>query len=140
MQVFEMPLEERIRRRQLIEARYTMICGMGEQAEPPPRKTPGKKGRYKRTKGRNLVELLIREKDAVLAFAFNEEVPFTDNLAERDIRPAKVKLNASNCFRSFEGAEIYARIASFVSTARKNNRNDYSELYTTFSGHNFITG
>ena len=140
MHVFEMPLEERIRRRQQVEARYTMICGMGEKAEPPPRKTPGKKGRYKRTKGRNLVERLIREKDAVLAFAFNGEVPFTNNLAERDVRPAKVKLKVSNCFRSFKGAEIYARIASFVSTARKNDRNVYSELYTTFSGHNFITG
>jgi hypothetical protein len=54
MHVYEMPLEERIRRRQHIEARYTMICSMGEKTEPPPRKTPGKKGRYKRTKGRNL--------------------------------------------------------------------------------------
>ncbi|KKL13981.1 hypothetical protein LCGC14_2520310 [marine sediment metagenome] len=141
MHVFEMPLEEkRIRRRQQIEARYTLICGMGEKAEPPPRKTPGKKGRYKRTKGRNLVERLIREEIAVLAFAFNEEVPFTNNLAERDLRPAKVKLKVSNCFRSFEGAEIYARISGFVSTARKNNRNVYSELYSTFSGHNFLTG
>ena len=140
MHVFEMPLEERVKRRQQIESRYTLVCGMGEKAEPPPSKTPGKKGRYKRTKGRNLVERLIREKEAVLAFAFNEEVPFTNNLAERDLRPAKVKLKVSNCFRSFEGAEIYARIASFVSTARKHDRNVYSELCTTFSGHNFLTG
>jgi transposase len=140
MHVFEMPFEERIKRRQQIETRYTLICGIGEKAELPPRKKPGKKGRYKRTKGRNLVERLIREKDAVLAFAFNEEVPFTNNLAERDVRPAKVKLKVSNCFRTFEGAEIYARIASFISTARKNNRNVYSELYTTFSGRNFLTG
>lgn len=140
MHVFEMPLEERVKRRQQIESRYTLICGMGEKAEPPPRKTPGQKGRYKRTKGRNLVERLVREKEAVLAFAFNEEVPFTNNMAERDVRPAKVKLKVSNCFRSFEGAEIYARIASFVSTARKHDRNVYSELCTTFSGHNFLTG
>jgi transposase len=140
MHVYEMPLEERIRRRQHIEARYTMICSMGEKTEPPPRKTPGKKGRYKRTKGRNLVERLIREKDAVLAFAFNQEVPFTNNLAERDIRPAKIKLKVSNCFRSFEGAEIYARIVSFVSTARKNDKNVFTELCTTFNGYNFITG
>jgi len=140
MHLFEMPFEQRVKRRQQIEARYTLICGMGEKAEPPPRKTPGKKGRYKRTKGRNLVERLIREKEAMLAFAFNEEVPFTNNLAERDLRPAKVKLKVSNCFRSFEGAEIYARIASFVSTARKHDRNVFSELCTTFEGHNFITG
>jgi len=138
--VYEMPFEERVKRRRQIEARYTLMCGVGEKAEPPPYKTPGKRGKYKRTKGRNLVERLIREKDAVLAFAFNEEVPFTNNLAERDIRPAKVKQKVSNCFRTFSGAEIYARIAGFVSTARKNNRNVFSELCTTFNGYNFITG
>lgn len=139
MHIFEMPLEERIRRRQQIQARYTLICGMGEKAEPPPRRSPGKRGRYKRTKGRNLVERLTREKEAVLAFAFNQEVPFTNNLAERDLRPAKVKMKVSNCFRSFEGAEIYARIASFVSTTRKHDRNVFSELCNTFNGYNFLT-
>ena len=140
MHVYEMPFEERVKRRDHIEDRFSLICSLGEKAEPPPRKTPGKKGRYKRTKGRNLVERLIREKEAVLAFAFNREVPFTNNLAERDIRPAKVKQKVSNCFRTLSGAEIYARIAGFVSTARKHDRNVFSELYTTFEGHNFITG
>ena len=41
-------------------------------------------------------------------------------LAERDIKPAKVKQKESNCFRTFKGAEIYARIEGFISTARKN--------------------
>ena len=135
-----MPFEERVKRRPHIESRYNLICTLGERAEPPPYKTSGKRGRYKRTKGRNLVERLIREKDAVLAFAFNKEVPFTNNLAERDIRPAKVKQKVSNCFRTFSGAEIYARIAGFVSTARKHDRNIFSELCNTFSGNNFITG
>ena len=139
MSVYEMPFEERIKRRKQIEARYILICSMGEKAEPPPKKTQGKRGRYKRTKGRNLVERLIREQSAVLAFAFNKEVPFTNNLAERDIRPAKVKQKISNCFRTFKGAEIYARIEGFVSTARKHDRNVLSELCSTFEGHNFLT-
>ena len=138
MRVYKMPFEERIKRRQHIESRYKLICGIGEKLEPPPKKTPEKRGRYKRTKGRNLVERLIREQDAVLAFAFNKEVPFTNNLAERDIRPAKVEQKISNCFRTFTGAEIYARIEGFVSTARKQGRNVFSELCTTFEGHNFI--
>ena len=137
--VYKMPFEERVKRRKHIESRYDRICGIGEKAESPPVKTKGRKGRYKRTKGRNLVERLIREKDAVLAFAFNKEVPFTNNLAERDIRPAKVKQKISNCFRTFKGAEIYARIEGFISTARKNKRSIFSELCTTFEGYNFIT-
>jgi transposase len=81
MSVYMMPFEERVKRRQHIEARYTLICGIGERAEPPPGITTGKRGRYKRTKGRNLVERLIREQNAILSFAFNEGVPFTNNLA-----------------------------------------------------------
>lgn len=139
MSVYEMPFVERIKLRNQIKHRYRLICNIGEKSEPPPKKTPGKRGRYKRTKGRNLVERLVREQDAVLAFAFNKDVPFTNNLAERDIRPAKVKQKISNCFRTLKGAEIYARIESFVSTARKNDRNVFSELCTTFDGYNFIT-
>ena len=47
-----------------------------------------------------------------------------------------LKANAS----TLEGAEIYARIEGFISTARKHNRNVFSELCTTFDGNNFITG
>ena len=140
MMVFLMPFEERVKRKQDIEAKYKRICSIGEKSEPPPIKTTGKRGRYKRTKGRNLVERLISEQHAVLAFAFNKEVPFTNNLAERDIRPAKLKQKISNCFRTTQGADIYARIQGFVSTARKQNRNVFSELCNTFDGKNFITG
>jgi transposase len=139
MSIYEMPFGEREKRRQHIEERYKLICMIGEKLEPPPIQTPGKRGRYKRTQGRNLLERLISEQDAVLAFAFNKNVPFTNNLAERDIRQAKVKQKISNCFRTVAGADIYARIEGFVSTTRKNNRNVFSELYATFNGENFIT-
>ncbi|MCF6332022.1 MAG: transposase [Draconibacterium sp.] len=84
---------------------------------------------YKRTKGRNLVERLIKYQDAVLAFAFYEQVPFTNNLAERDIRPTKIKQKISNSFRSFKGAGNYARIEGFISTARKNNKNIFQRTF-----------
>ena len=140
LSVYNMPFEERVKRKELIESRYDRICSLGERAEPPPIKIPGRKGRSKRTKGRNLVERLISKKEAVLAFAFNPEVPFTNNLAERDIRPAKVKQKVSNCFRTFKGAEIYARIEGVMSAVRKNQCNVFSELCTTFERYNFLTG
>ena len=37
------------------QMREYFICGIGEKSEPPPIKTPGRRGRYKQTKGRNLV-------------------------------------------------------------------------------------
>jgi len=139
MSVYQMPFEERKKREQQIKNRFMLICNLGEQSEPPPIKTLGKRGRYKRTKGRNFVERLIKYQDAVLAFAFNEQVPFTNNLAERDIRPTKIKQKISNSFRSFKGAQYYARIEGFISTARKNNKNIFNEIRTTFDGTNFIT-
>jgi transposase len=139
LEVKEMCFPKRILNRTQIEKRYQNICELGDITEPLPLKIPGKRGKPKKTKARNLIERLIKHQDAVLAFAFNQEVPFTNNLAERDLRPAKLKLKISNCFRSEEGAELYARIESFVSTARKNNKNIFAELKDTFDGQNFLT-
>lgn len=136
MNTYLMPFEERVKRRQSIESRYDLICTIADRLEPPPQKT---KGKPRRTTGRNLIERLVREKNAALAFAFNQQVPFTNNLAERDLRPAKVKQKISNCFRSEQGANIYARIESFISTSRKHDQNVFTELFNTFVGDNFIT-
>jgi len=115
---------------------YDTLCAKAELEEPPP-KISGKKGKNKRTKGRNLLVRLTKHKDAVLAFAYHDLVPFTNNQAERDIRPAKVKQKVSGCFRTFHGAEIYARIEGYVSSLRKNQLNIFKELTKVFSGTNF---
>ena len=138
LDLYKTPFHKRLVQMENLKSTYLKICDQGEKKEPPPYKTSGKRGKPKRTKGRNLVERLIREMDAVMAFAFNQEVPFTNNLAERDIRPVKVKMKVSNCFRTLTGAEIYARIESFISTARKNNCNIFEELTNTMDGHNFL--
>jgi len=136
LDVYKMPFQETIKRQQQIKSRYMRICLLGEKAEPPPIRT---KGRMKHSSGRNLVERLIKHQDMVLAFAFHQQVPFTNNQAERDVRPAKIKQKISNSFRSFKGAEMYARIEGFISTARKNNKNVFSELCSTFNGYNFLS-
>ncbi len=101
-------------------------------------RTTRKRGRPKATKGRNLLIRLIKHKEAVLAFAFHTEVPFTNNLAERAIRPTKTKQKVSGCLRTLKGAQRYARIRSFIDTARKHNRNVFNELKNIFNGHSFI--
>jgi len=117
---------------------YRQIYKYADEIEPKPVKNPRKRGRPKATKGRNLLNRLIKHKDAVLAFAFHTEVPFTNNLAERAVRPAKIKQKVSGCLRTFKGAKRYARICSFIQTTRKHKRNVFNELKNIFKGQSFI--
>lgn len=118
------------------EERYQAICRQADLEEPPAvQKTRGKP---KNTKGRNLLNRLVKHQSAVLAFAFVQHVPFTNNLAERDIRCVKVKQKVAMCFRRLNGAQTYARIQGFVSTTRKHGLNTFQQLCEVFQ-NNSIT-
>lgn len=123
--------------------KYVRICKMADQEEPPPIIKP-RGGRSKRTKGRNLYDRLVKHQDAVLAFALHPFIPFTNNLAERDVRHAKIKQKIAGSFRTVQGAKTYARIYGFISTLRKHqlhkedlNLNIFKELTAVFDGKNF---
>ena len=113
------------------ERRYEEICGEGELEEPPPK--AGKRGRAKNSVGRNLLNRLKKHQAGIIEYAFREEVPFTNNQAERDIRCVKIKQKISNSFRSQQGAENYARIQGFVSTVRKQEMNVFQEIVNVFN-------
>jgi transposase len=133
---------------------YHRLLDMADDEEPPPIKS--KRGRRKSppipavTKGRNLLNRLRQHEAAVLAFALVEPVPFSTadsqrNQAERDnrrftaVRGAKLKQNVAGSFRTLLGAQAYARIAGFISTARKQKRQVFKELRAAFQGHTFLT-
>lgn len=118
--------------RSTILRKYQELLQQADREEPPPIQKP--RGKPKKTKGRNLFDRLTKHQDGVLAFALHPEVPFTNNQAERDIRPTKTKMKVSGCFRTQYGAEIYARVQSFFSTVRKLQFNPFNELYTALSG------
>ncbi len=101
-----------------LKIRYRKIVKEGEREsplpEPPPEGVPKKRGRIKKTDARNLLERLRDFEDETLRFMTVREVPFTNNLGERDIRMTKVQQKISGCFRSWDGAETFCRIRSYI--------------------------
>lgn len=117
---------------ELLRQRSRQILRQAEEEEPSPKVKQGK-GRPKNTPGRNLLRRLQQHEEAVLAFALVEGIPFTNNLAERDLRPAKVKQKVSGCFRTVQGAEVYARLQAIIATCRKQGKNIFATLRDIFS-------
>lgn len=108
------------------EKRYDDIIKMAKLENPPPIVSDSqgqikKRGKKKKTKAQNLLERLQKYRREVLAFMYDFEVPFDNNLAERDIRMMKVQQKISGTFRSWEGAKIFCRIRGYISTAKKNS-------------------
>jgi len=79
-------------------------------------------------KTKALINRLGQHLDKFLAFVHKPDVPFTNNLAERDIRMVKLKTKISGGFRTDKGARIFARIKGVIATARKQNKNVFQIL------------
>lgn len=94
----------------------------------------GKQGRRPKRTGHNLLFRLLHYKQDVLRFLNDSAVPFTNNDAERDLRMAKCKQKISGGFRSVHGAEQFARIRGFISTARKQGWNILQSIQSVFTG------
>ena len=122
--------------RQGIYIQFGKILHQGKEEEPEPVRN-GTRGRLKKSKGLNLIERLLKNRESVLGYAFDKNIPFTNNQAERDLRCLKVKLKIAGCFRSTQGAAIFNRITSFTSSLRKNAYNAYENLILLFSGYQF---
>lgn len=118
------------------KAQYRAVLKAAEIECPPPdpQKIPGQRGRPKRSKPRNLLERLLQYETETLRFLTDPDVPFTNNPGENDIRMTKLHQKISGCFRSQEGADIFCRVRSYLSTCRKNNVSATQALNLLFEG------
>lgn len=119
---------------QLLEKEYHRILKWGWKANPPPPPNLGKPGKTKQGKFRNLWKRLEEGATQVLLFMKNFDVPFDNNLAERDIRGSKLRQKISNCFRGEKGAKHYCRIKSYLSTLKKHGEQVFPALVSLFEG------
>jgi len=88
----------------------------------------------KQPKTRNLVEHLRAGEADVLRFAHDLTVPFSNNQAERDLRPSKTQMKISGTFRSEESATAWARIRDYISAALKHGVNAFDAIHTVITG------
>lgn len=114
--------------------RYRGLLTRADKECPPPKADPSRGGRLKKTKSRNLLERLRKFEEEVLRFMTDELVPFTNNQGENDIRMTKLQQKISGCFRSMEGAAIFCRVRSYLSTCRKNSIQPTEALNLLFQG------
>ena len=121
-----------------LENRYDTILTDGFEVFPIQPRPPNHKGRFAQHPVTNLLIRLRDYRNAVLAFLHHPDVPFDNNLAERDLRMMKVKQKISGCFRTWIGAEVFAAVRSYMATARKQGMSMLQAAYLAFVRQPFI--
>lgn len=71
--------------------------------------------------GRKLRKRIAANRAHLFVFMTNRDVPYTNNVSERHLRPSVIFRKVTNGFRCEWGAETYAAFRSVVSTAKANS-------------------
>jgi transposase len=89
------------------------------------------------TDARRIARRFLNFEDMILRFATRPDLDiFTNNEAERTIRPVKVQQRSSGgCWRTIEGLADFAVIQSYLSTAAKWGISKLGALRDLFNGH-----
>jgi transposase len=112
-------------------------AGIMEDAQKSPR-VINKKGKPTKSKPLQLLLKLQQYDIETLAFMYDFGIPFTNNLAERDIRMQKLRQKISGCFRGKDGSNVFCRIRSYISTAKKNGIGAMDAITTAVKGQPFV--
>ncbi len=118
--------------------RYDKLVKKADRLNLPPPKTNAQGDASKKPAPqltpRRLVNRLQRRRDEVLRFMTDSSVPFDNNGSERDLRMVKLQQKISGCFRTADGARLFCRVRSYLSTARKQGHSLLSALERAFNG------
>lgn len=123
-----------------LQKRYRNILTRGEKEMPAiPVRQKGKRGKIAKSDAHNLWERLKQHEHAVLLFARESQVSFTNNRAEQDLRMSKVKQKVSGCFRKEHYAKAYCRISSYLQTMANKGHNPMMAIQLALSGQLHLT-
>ncbi len=78
--------------------------------------------------------LRVTHRTSILRYMYDLDVSFTNNQAERDLRPTKLHRKISGCFRSHHGAERFAHLRSYLPVGRRSVDAAPSDLNTYAAG------
>ena len=95
-----------------VERRLDRIITVAEMGEP----------------GRKLRNRMLANRAHLFVFITRRDVPFTNNVSERHLRPSVIFRKVTNCFRCEWGPETYAAFRSVVSTAKANHASVYDTI------------
>ncbi|WP_368666273.1 IS66 family transposase [Micromonospora sicca] len=109
-----------------IRACYAGAVAYGRECNPPNRD-----GEVPRAG--KLVERFATHRDMILRFTVDLAVPFTNNQAERDLRPVKLQQKISATWRTLQGLANFAALRSYLSTAAKHGMDALDVLKQLFT-------
>ena len=89
--------------------------------------------KFYKDKAVKLTRRCEKYKENHLAYIYDFNIPFDNNLSERDLRIIKTKTKISGGFRSEQGAQIYCDTISIIKTAKKRGINPFKAILAIFN-------
>ncbi|HET6214263.1 MAG TPA: transposase, partial [Micromonosporaceae bacterium] len=109
-----------------LRSAYAGAIAQGRTENPPDRDG-------ERSRAGKLVERFATHREMILRFTVDLAVPFTNNQAERDLRPVKLQQKISACWRTLQGLSDFATLRSYLSTAIKHGQDALDVLRQLFT-------
>ena len=83
---------------------------------------------YYASKEKTLIYRIMEYRDNYIYWILDFDIPFTNNLSERNLRGIKSKMKVSGQFQNIDRACDYANIRSYIETCRLYGKNEYDCL------------
>lgn len=109
-----------------IETQYDTILSLGEEQNSKTIGTTAKKEECA------LLKRLRKYKDNFLLFLRDFQIPFTNNVSERDLRKCKNRQKMSGGFRNTAGCDMYCKIMSVIETWKREGKNILEQIRKAF--------